>query len=261
MFEFEFQATCRRTDIGKTLPPMGTGMECPKCRHPIRSFGQHLRQHPGCRARSIDAPEVVFDSGPQFSDSMDVEYDIQAAERRRRLADVLSECRYEKCWSNADVAHLKRSFGDMYSAASLKAYDALQPLLRSGVTGDDVHSTLDRVGSSAFQGIETRELELASSRNDVPYLEPRVVSLAPGSALIDQVVSFSLKDLLIRDLQNDPVVRQHTLKKSDEYKLGKNWCAIRAARRAARAPHAAARTARAACAACAACAGARRQMS
>ena len=138
---------------------------------------------------------------------------------------------YEKGWSNSDVAHLKRCFGDFYSAASLKAFDALKPLLRSEVTGDDVYSTLDQVGSDTFQGIETRERELANSKTEVPYLEPRVVSLAPGNKLVDQVVSFPLKDLIIRDLQNDPVVRQHTLKKSDEFKSGANWCAIPARRR------------------------------
>jgi hypothetical protein len=28
-------------------------MECPKCRLPIRSFSQHLRQHPACRAAPV----------------------------------------------------------------------------------------------------------------------------------------------------------------------------------------------------------------
>lgn len=200
---------------------------CPKCFLPIRSFGQHLRQNPKCSSRSASA--VVPKTEPQLD--IRFQYDIMAAERRRRLTDVLSECRYEKCKSNTDVAHIKLWFGEMYDAANLKAYDALQPLLQSGVTGDDVQRALTGVGSSAFAGIETRERELAHAKTNVPYLEPRVVSLTPEKSLNDQVVSFSQKDLLIRDLQHDPVVRKHTLKKSDEWKTGETWCATRAARR------------------------------
>lgn len=196
------------------------GLLCPKCALPIKSWAQHLRQRPACRGTAV----VQRAPGPQFDDrSSSSEFDLNAHERRRRLADVLSECRYEKCWSSKDCAQLKVSFGEMYDAANLCAFDALRPLLQSGVSQDQVLQALTPLGSAAFAGLETRDKEFANAKVDVPYLVPRVVHLAPGGSVDDQVVSFSQKDLLVRDLQNDPFIRRHTLKMSDEFKSGKNW--------------------------------------
>ena len=204
------------SDSNQSMP-----RECPKCSLPIRSFGQHLRQHPQCRSTEAARVGVQFVAAPQFHD----EYDINGAEQRRRLADVLSECRYERCWSNADVGQLKTAYPDMYDATNLGAYDALKPLLQSGVTADHVTRALAELGHTAFKGIETRARELAYAKGEVPYIEPRVVLLEKGGSLDDQVVSFPMTDLLIRDLQHDPVVRHHTLKKSDYFKTGRDWCA------------------------------------
>lgn len=196
-------------------------LECPTCSLPIKSWGQHRRQQPHCaRPSAIQSPHLA----PRSLCAN--KFDVVSDERRQRLSDILSEFRHEKFWSNADVGQLKAAFPDMCNAALVGAFNVLRPLLRSDVTSDEVDSALDGLHCAAFSGIETRELEMKYIKADMPYLEPRVISLRAGSsAHVDQVVSFSLVDLLVRDLQNDPFVRHHVLKKSDEWKDGKHWCA------------------------------------
>ena len=118
---------------------------------------------------------------------------------------------------------MKALFPEILSAATLGAHAALKPFLRDGASPDDILAVLDGLAHGAFRGIETRERELAYNKRVNPYVEPRIVHLAPGKELQDQVVSFPLKDLLIRDIRNNPEVRRQVLLKSDEWKMGEKW--------------------------------------
>ena len=70
-----------------------------------------------------------------------------------------------------------------------------------------------------FTGIETEKKELAYAKKNLPYLEPRVVSLGDG----EDVASFSMIHLLERRLQNDKEFRQTVIAASDSWKMGDRY--------------------------------------
>ena len=92
----------------------------------------------------------------------------------------------------------------------------LSPFLLPNADPEALAQVLD---CDFFKGLETHKLEIAEMRRGVPYLEPRVVKLGDN----EEVVSFSIIDLITRRLQHDIEYRKRCIEKSDEWKTGEKW--------------------------------------
>ena len=95
----------------------------------------------------------------------------------------------------------------------------LAPLLRKDAKPEKVAAALGQRG--IFEGIETSKRELAHTKSDVPYLEPREVQLSDDPN--DKVVSFDICDLIARKLQHDSNFRKKAEACSDVLKSGAKY--------------------------------------
>jgi hypothetical protein len=197
---------------------------CDVCGRAYKDLACHLREHPDCEDDD-DIPGLA--SGSEDSDSEDETAPAVSAKAalahelaNNNLQDLvcndLTELRLDHGQGNADIARLKRMVSSWVEEHNRTAHDALQPLLRKGVTPEQVQTALGTI--SIFNGMETAATELARAKEGCAYVEPRVVQLSDEKD--DKVVSFSVKDLIARDLQESKSVRQQLLKTSDRLKTG-----------------------------------------
>ena len=195
---------------------------CDFCGCKYKHLAQHLRWCDLC-----DLPELASCSTSDDDEDrqLDVElfeaettalaHALTSAELQGKVADDLAEERLEYGRGNEDVARLKKMVGEWVQLRDESSLVCLQPLLRKGITAEQVQTAL--AGRDIFKGIETAKKEIAFTQSRVAYIEPRVVQLSDDKD--DKVVSFRMVDLLARSLQNKRI-RRRTLEVSDRLKTG-----------------------------------------
>jgi hypothetical protein len=75
---------------------------------------------------------------------------------------------------------------------------------------------------NVFDGLETKHLEFAAAKRELPYLEPRVV-YPDGNSRGEPIVSFNQAELYFRRMNHDAAFRKKILAKSDELKKGEKF--------------------------------------
>ena len=196
---------------------------CDHCGREYQDLAAHLRWHPECDDDG-DMPELHEDSDDyDFEDGFDLEAAQDAFEGMRERNDLkdlvaldLADERLEHGNGNADVDRLKRKVDAWVKERDASAHLALKPLLRPGVTAEQVQAALGSRG--IFEGIETAKTEMAYTKQRVPYIEPRVVQLSEDKD--DTIVSFDIGELLERDLQSNANLRRRMIETSDRLKTG-----------------------------------------
>ena len=146
---------------------------CEGCGGRYRDLSQHLNNHPDCRP-----PELASDD----EDSSDEDWaqpSVLATQvardcLREQLGSDLHDLRFQHKMDNAGIALVKEQAAGWMTSAGEQQANALAPLLKDGVSREDV---LRRLHVPLFQGLETAKLEFANMKRGTPYIEPRLVSM------------------------------------------------------------------------------------
>lgn len=198
--------------------PSPTVYTCDACGQHYKKLSQHFVQHPTCRLQILgsddeDTHEEVTPLKPPSSLAAACAEGV----RRDWVSNDLCDLRYEHGLDGPAIACVKTASRRWLDLAARAVMPQLKPLLRDGVSGETALATL--LAFDLFADLENPKKEAAYMRQNLPYLEPRVVSLEKDG----DVVSFDVGDLLVRKLQNDPNFRKRCIAKSDEWKLGEHW--------------------------------------
>ena len=190
--------------------------DCPHCLRPYRSLTRHWRHFPLCAAKFAQAPPV---------DTSSIELHSSLARRtahdelQYQVAWDLSELRYERGFSSADIDRIRGMVGDWDAVRNAGAHSRLGVggLLAPGVEPEAVADALEL---NPFEGLDSAAHERSFAVQNMPYLEPRQVNLGTRQRK-EVVVSFRMADTLQRLLANNKEVRHHVLRKSDHWKEGR----------------------------------------
>ena len=199
------------------LQPQGS-LLCPDCGKPFQLLGRHK-----CRPVQPDHRLPATKIGSAVPEERGTEQDavgamIEQDALREELSAKLLDARYEHGFDDGDIKVVKQVADFCMQHLRGTAHLSLQHLLRPGVTEDEVAAALGV--TSAFDGLETKQQEMAYATANVAYLKPREVELDDES----MVVSFDIFDLIVRKLQNDAKFRKAVIAKSEEWKRGDKWC-------------------------------------
>ena len=196
---------------------------CASCGASYNDLAAHLRWHPECDDE--DYPELVATSEcSDFDYILDLEPDSTLAalasdDLRDRVASDLAELRLEHGYGDKDIERLKGMVQTWVAMRDRSSHRNLAPLLRKDAKPEKVAAALGQ--RCIFEGIETSKRELAHTKSDVPYLEPREVQLSDDPN--DKVVSFDICDLIARKLQHDSNFRKKAEACSDVLKSGAKY--------------------------------------
>ena len=198
-----------------------------ECGGGYTDLATHFIRNPECIPPSLqDASDS--DDDAEEDDDDEEEDDLVGAHVRKQdlfasndirsqVAFDLNHLRFARGLDGADITVLKRAVRGWVREYIGDAAARLRPLLQPGTTEQTVVGVLTR---DIFAGIETEKKELAFVKGEVPYLEPRVVTLGENEV----VASFCIIDLLERRLQSDATFRRSVIAASELWKKGDRHC-------------------------------------
>lgn len=136
---------------------------------------------------------------------------------REDVACGLADMRYGRGFDEPDIRLVKERVSQWTAERDASLVALVRPLLSPEVADEDVHALFREV--DLFDGLRTAKQEMAHASKDVPCLKPRVVQATAKH----KIVSFSMRDLLVRKLQHDTAFRKRCRFKSEQWKRGDKY--------------------------------------
>lgn len=138
---------------------------------------------------------------------------IAGADLKDQVAADLAKLRFERSFDNTSIGIVKDMINAIVRTSASTAFHRLEGQLRPEVSAAEVEQALS---TSVFDGIETKHKELAYLAKEFPVLKHRVVRLTKKHS----IASFSMIELICRQLKEDPQYRKMVRAASDRYKMG-----------------------------------------
>ena len=168
---------------------------------------------PACRTQieRPDSPDTVMNF-----EAFDLAARVESDGLREDTACFCSDMRYGRGFDEPDMDMVKQGTKRIVASVVESIPNRLRPLLREGVTDDEV---FERLQINPFDGLQTAAQEMNHASKNVPVLKTRIVQATAKH----KIVSFRFADLLIRKLQHDKHFRRRCDKKSEQWKKGDKY--------------------------------------
>lgn len=197
---------------------------CDECGCDYVSLTQHFRRNPECELPHLlvddddvsSSDEEEFSTGCGAETAQSLQQRLSQDARQEQIASDLADLRFEHGLDEAAITKIKSNVTAWNKQRVRELQRELSPFLHPNTDSEALAQVLD---CDYFKGLQTPKLEMAEMRRRVPYLEPRVVKVGDK----EEVVSFSIIDLITRRLQHDIGYRKRCIEKSDEWKTGEKW--------------------------------------
>ena len=163
------------------------------------------------------AKQLLFSSPTSSVTDTEISTRVASDGLREDVACGLADMRYGRGFDEPDIRLVKERVSQWTAERDASMVALLRPLLSPEVAGADVLAVFR--GVDLFDGLNTAKQEMAQASKDVPCLTPRVVQATAKH----KIVSFSMRDLLVRKLQHDTAFRKRCKFKSDQWKRGDNY--------------------------------------
>lgn len=187
-----------------------SALRCSSCRRTYNNLASHLRWRPECNqlAQDCDEPMDLIDHQPDELPDIHIRNGW-----RERIAELLAGFRYDIFMPDSHVARrIKKFVLRVLALLDEDVFTVLAPFMRAEASASAGREALEADHQRVFDGLLSREQELAYQNKTVNYFEPRVVKLdSLKTTPDDQVVSFSVDDILKLMMQGDAQARRYIL--------------------------------------------------
>ena len=159
---------------------------CIECGEGYNDLASHYRWNPECMPCDVsDSDDDDDEEACVRAEALEMTQDRLASDSlRSQVAFDLCTFRTKMGFDSTDIAEVKRAARSWCDELLNGACARLRPLLRPGVSAQQVEAALSR---DIFAGLATAKQEEAFVKNDVAFIEPRVVKLGDN----EDVASFS----------------------------------------------------------------------